>query len=779
MDRLTLLGPPGLRAGNDELDLGSPQQQAVLTMLWATNGSFVSSAALVDGLWGEHAPPTGETVVRTYISRLRRVLPGPVITFQSGSYALDASRFVVDATEFAELIKTARRERGAGELAAAAETLETALDLWTGTALAGVPGEAAERERFRLEQLKLSAAKELLECRLELGQPAEVVAEVPLWIQLHPLEESLYEIYLLALYRCGRRAEALEVYRMLYDLLWKELGVRPGGGVQGIHERILRAEGELDEVTGALGRGEVAGALGPGGGVPVVGSASVRTGRRYVGRAVERAAFRALLDSDEPAVMVLCGPTGIGKSALLRQLFEDAQALGRQAWWLTDDLVEDLSTVTAPVVMIDSPAPPETWLPKLPSDSVVVIASTGEPGIGWLSGSWAVHRLEGLSTAEATELVEARGVDPGTRDAIVNFADGNPFALTLAAEVSLSSTGQGSRRDAARYVVDTVVAVLAGEVPSALHRRALHVCAHARNTTEDLLREVLPDGDSAELFDWLRSHPSVESVSYGLEINGVLREALDDHLHWRDLAGYARMHQQIRRYVLGKVLRESVTPYAGVEAVRTIGHLCRAGGISSRYVSWAGGNDLETGKAVPAELVALARKLHGDAVARSVRFWLDRQPEAFHVLRCRRTGRLRGFMSWLTLKGPESDGDPELALIWRDLHERMELPPGAHIGVLRHVVCPAGESGPSPVLDAIHARMLRAWLHEAGLAASYVVTTDATSWRGAMRYLGQYELAGAELPAVIFGHDWLAEPPEKWLEQYLDEPRGIEPGLDL
>jgi DNA-binding SARP family transcriptional activator len=285
--RLTLLGPPGLHRGDDALDLGSPQQQAVLMMLLAAGGSFVSSAALVDGLWGEHAPPTGETVIRTYISRLRRLVP---IAFQSGSYSLDTSQFASDAMEFAELIKAARHDRGEGEFAAAAERLETALELWTGTALAGVPGDAAERERFRLEQLKLSAAKELLECRLELGQHAEVVAEVPLLIQVHPLEESLYEIYLLALYRSGRRAEALDVYRMLYDLLAKELGIRPGAGVRAVHEQILRAEVE------------------------------------------------------------------IGRPALLRRVFDDARAIGRRAWLLSDpgaDLADVLSSVTGPVLVIE------------------------------------------------------------------------------------------------------------------------------------------------------------------------------------------------------------------------------------------------------------------------------------------------------------------------------------------------------------------------------------------------------------------------------------------
>ncbi|MEV6282792.1 AfsR/SARP family transcriptional regulator [Kribbella sp. NPDC051770] len=302
--RLALLGPPELHRDGEPLDLGSPQQQAVLMMLLAADGGFVTSAALADGLWGEHAPPTGDTVIRTYVSRLRRVVP---ISFRSRSYALDLhvggdprqpdaegravrAELVVDATEFAELIRSARDERAEGRVAVAAERLEAALELWTGTALAGVPGEAAERERFRLEQLKLSAGKELLECRLDLRQHAEVVAEVPLLIQLNPLEEPLYEIYLTALYRSGRRAEALDVYRMLYDLLSTELGIRPGPGVQAVHEQILRAE------------------------------------------------------------------VGTDRSALLRRLLDDARAIGLRARLLTDpaaDLTDALSMVAGPVLVVE------------------------------------------------------------------------------------------------------------------------------------------------------------------------------------------------------------------------------------------------------------------------------------------------------------------------------------------------------------------------------------------------------------------------------------------
>ncbi|GAA2852092.1 BTAD domain-containing putative transcriptional regulator [Nonomuraea rubra] len=868
--RFTILGPPGLACGDTRLDLGTPQQQAVLLLLLANSGSFVRIGEVIDGLWGEHAPATGEAVVRTYVSRIRRLLSAhgldAVISSRSGGYMLDPELFVVDAIEFADLLEAARQEREGGQVPAAVKLLEQALALWTGTALAGVPGEAAERERFRLERLRLAAVQELLRLRLERGEHAEVAAEVPLLIERNRLEEPLYEIYLLALYRSGRRAEALEVYRMVYDLLGKELGVSPGPRLRAAHDRILRAEadpgdepvpapsdwpassGSSDSPASAGSSGESAWAAssgssgsaassGPAGLPASAGSAGLSApaaapasraswaerpvAARFVGRAGERAAFRDLLGQARPALLFVRGPAGIGKSALLHQLAQDATAEGRQVRHLRpgnrparhphpspsprerlERFAEELAGAAGPVLLLDAfeeladlePWLRDDYLTRLPGDTVVVVAGRSGPSAAWLtdpawSGAIVIRHLEALTPAESAALLEARGVEPGLRASIAGFAAGHPFALSLAAEVgrSRSATGQPSRREAARQVVDGVLARLAGDVPSDLHRWALHVCAHARHTTEDLLAAVLPGGRAAELFDWLRAQPYVETAARGLEVGGALREALDHHLRWRDPAGYERMHRAIRHHVLDELLRGARDPQASVAVMRTVSRLRRRGGVLARYVSQVGEEDVRACPVTPAahdELVAMARESQGEAAAGSVRFWLERRPEAFTLLRSRGSGRLRAFMSWLALRRPEReelDADPVVGEIWRDVSRRTPLPPEGHVGIARHLICPAYEAKPSPITDVFQAWMLRRWLHEPGLAASYLIVANGPLWRPLMEYLGHDELtrAGAGHPYAIFGHDWLADPPEVWRDHHLDEELWAERDLFL
>jgi DNA-binding SARP family transcriptional activator len=251
----SVLGP--VRAWRDgrEVDLGSPQQCGVLGLLLLGGGRPVAVETLVDQLWGELAPSSARETVRTYLSRLRRALPagesGSMIDSGRGGYALPLPPDSLDLLVFEDRVTRARRARADGDSAAAAGLLREALALWRGPALAGARGRFVANERARLDQLRLVALEERLALDLDLGRHGEVLAELASLVIGYPLQERLRELQMLALYRCARQADALEVYRSVRGLLDRELGIEPGPDLRALHERMLRADPGLDLPSGA------------------------------------------------------------------------------------------------------------------------------------------------------------------------------------------------------------------------------------------------------------------------------------------------------------------------------------------------------------------------------------------------------------------------------------------------------------------------------------------------------------------------------------------------
>ena len=640
--RFAVLGPVRAWRNDVEIDPGSPQQCAVLSMLLARRGRFIGLEEIVDGLWNDRPPVTAGATVRTYISRLRRAFRddrGVLIRALSGGYSIGADligadligadligadsvgadsvgadSFAVDSADFEALLEQSRASRARGELAVAAEQLGRARDLWSGrTALAGVPGDAAGHERTRLEQLRLAALQVLLELKLELGGQVEVMAEVPAVIAAHEMDEQLREIYMLALYRCGRQAEALEEYRKVRDLLGRELGVDPGPRLRSLHERMLRADPSLDlaappppaahpgwagEETGAAEETGT-GADGP---VPLGVRLRARRHQLFVGRERERRIFAAALadDPEDCFVLYVAGLGGIGKTALLQCLADDARKAGRSVLRIDGGaleasrrafmaVAEQLAGVSDPVVLIDAfdtrrelePWFQTQFLPRLPSRTVVVIASRDKPGPAWRAeGAWAgvprVVTLEEFATREALAMLSLRGVPAEERAAILDLGGGHPLALSLAAEAVLgsgagdgagdrasdgASDGAGDAFKTRRTVVDALLAQVVGELPSELHRLALQVCVQAYAPTEELLLAVLPEAQPPGLIDWLRGLPYVDAAEHTLHVHDVIREALEFDLRWRDPVGYSAVDQRISSYMTGALGRR---PRCGV-----------------------------------------------------------------------------------------------------------------------------------------------------------------------------------------------------------------------
>lgn len=223
-------------------------------MLLLARGRQVSLDGLMDGLWGPEVPRAGAGTVRTYISRLRRHFDaaagrGDLIESIGDGYVVPREAAVLDLDQFEEGLGKARTASQCQETARAVTLLGNALGLWRGMALAGVPGPYAEARRVRLEELHIAAAEEKLTMEIALGGHGVAIAELRDLLAEHPYRERLSELLMLALYRAGRQVEALAVFNGVRQLLSAELGIDPGPALQVMHQRILRADGELMNVA--------------------------------------------------------------------------------------------------------------------------------------------------------------------------------------------------------------------------------------------------------------------------------------------------------------------------------------------------------------------------------------------------------------------------------------------------------------------------------------------------------------------------------------------------
>ncbi|MET8627821.1 BTAD domain-containing putative transcriptional regulator [Kitasatospora sp. NPDC004669] len=326
--RVSLLGPVRIQCGGRDV-AGSAQRQAVLAVLALRAGQVVTSEELARLVWGESAPASVGAVVRNHISRLRAGIgaAGPdaaaVLVSRGGGYVLERAGLSVDAAEFERLAEVAERHRQCGEAPAAVDRYREALALWTGSALSGVPGPDAERQRERLAGQRLEALRNCLALELGLGEHARPVEELTALCAEHPLREGLRGLLMTALYRAGRQAEALEVYADARRVLAEDLGVEPGPELRRLHQRILCADPELSPPAPTAP---------PAPEPPAQLPADVGD---FTGRAAEVPAIaNALTESSGSAapVVLVSGAIGVGKTTLavraartVRAAFADGQ----------------------------------------------------------------------------------------------------------------------------------------------------------------------------------------------------------------------------------------------------------------------------------------------------------------------------------------------------------------------------------------------------------------------------------------------------------------------
>src|SRR5262249_22412756 len=241
---IRVLGPLDVRSDGVSIRLGGRKQRTVLALLAADVGKRVSVDALIDGVWGEEPTTAARSTLQTYVSNLRAAV-GDVIVRDDGGYRLVADPTQVDAIDFEQAVA------GGAELldsnpAEASQRLRAALALWRGHAYADLPGSfALEVEARRLEELRLRAVETRIEAELTLGRHADLVSELEVLCEEFPVHERFRSQHMLALYRCGRQAEALRAYQKTRAYLADELGLEPSPQLQELERRILNQDASL------------------------------------------------------------------------------------------------------------------------------------------------------------------------------------------------------------------------------------------------------------------------------------------------------------------------------------------------------------------------------------------------------------------------------------------------------------------------------------------------------------------------------------------------------
>jgi DNA-binding SARP family transcriptional activator/class 3 adenylate cyclase len=240
-----LLGPLEAQDGSAPVSLGGAKQRALLALLLLNANVTVTSDRLIDELWGDEPPETARKMVQIYVSQLRKLLPDGVLRTQASGYSLELGGQELDLARFGVLASEGRAELAAGRAGRGSELLREALAMWRGPALAEFEEPFARIEGARLEELRLAVLEDRIEADLELGRHADLVAELEALVQQHPERERLRGQHMLALYRCGRQAEALETYHEGRRVLDERVGLRPSAALRELEERILRQDPAL------------------------------------------------------------------------------------------------------------------------------------------------------------------------------------------------------------------------------------------------------------------------------------------------------------------------------------------------------------------------------------------------------------------------------------------------------------------------------------------------------------------------------------------------------
>jgi DNA-binding SARP family transcriptional activator len=314
-----VLGPLEVQERGRAVAIGAGKRRALLALLLLHVNEVVPVERLIDELWGERPPATAANALQVYVSQLRKELgtgDRQLLVRRGNGYVLEVAAGDFDVTRFEDGVTAGGQALEAGQPARAADMLGAALALWRGPALADFAYEPfAQGEIARLEELRLVASEQRVEAELALGRHAQLVAELEALVRDHPFREGLRGKLMLALYRCGRQAEALAAYQDARRVLIEELGIEPGRSLRELEKAVLEQDPRLDVASVSQ--------------EPQAAASAATTA--FVGREVELAELRAGLEAavaGRGRLVLVAGEPGAGKSRLAEELTREAQARG-------------------------------------------------------------------------------------------------------------------------------------------------------------------------------------------------------------------------------------------------------------------------------------------------------------------------------------------------------------------------------------------------------------------------------------------------------------------
>ncbi|MFC3895847.1 BTAD domain-containing putative transcriptional regulator [Lentzea rhizosphaerae] len=580
---LRVLGQVEVLVDGTEVDLGHARQRYVLGMLLIEANQVVSTDGLVDRIWGERPPRRARQLVSNYLSRLRSLLSAGgvadevVIERRGGGYVLLVAPDHVDLHRFRRLVADAA---AAPDEVHASDLLEQAAQVWRGEALAGLDTPWIAAVRQELERERFAADTDRLDLALRRGRHAALLPELTTRARAHPLDEQVAAQLVLALYRSGRQADALEHYEQLRARLAEELGVDPRPHLRELHQRILAADPGLTDPANAS---------------PVVPRQLPAAPALFTGRALELAELDRALSTNGQATVVISaigGAGGIGKTWLALtwahrnlhrfpdgQLFVDLHgfsptgrptdpadalrgflnALGQDADNLPSDLDAAASLYRSLVagkqilVVLDNAATADQVIPLLPGSPTCTVLVTGRTTLSSLIDRHGARHLPlgVLSPGEARALLATRigdrrvNAEPGLTNDLIELCGRHPLALAITARHATTHPAIPLAEHAAE-LRDLGLAVLDHDIdPTASLPAVLSWSLH-RLTDEQRVTFALlgiapgPDIDlpAAAALTGL-SEAQTRKVLRTLEEHSLL----DRHPH-----GRCRMHDLVRAY---------------------------------------------------------------------------------------------------------------------------------------------------------------------------------------------------------------------------------------